>query len=149
MSGQPIPSSISMAAAYLTDEQALEKLVTPIPNNQQLKEALKPGFAGDVNIYHAGTRTARYVRADGKLAVCFILTEVSQQEAQAIGAKDVAIVGSDPPKHHTETATGVVHHGMAHRRRPGPRRRHHPGRVRADPSIAAAVAADGVGPASP
>lgn len=108
MSGQPMPSSISMAAAYLTDEQAVEKLVTPIPNNQQLKEALKPGFAGDVNIYHAGTRTARYVRADGKLAVCFILTEVSQQEAQAIGAAFDKVKAKDTGYPAFETAVRSV-----------------------------------------
>jgi hypothetical protein len=77
--------SISMAAANLTDISALEKLLAPIPNNQPLREALKPGFAGSADIYHAETRTVRYLRADGKLAVCFILTDVSQQEAQAVG----------------------------------------------------------------
>jgi hypothetical protein len=79
-------ASISMAAANLTDEAALENLLGAIPNNQQLREALKPGFAGSADIYHAQTRTVRYLRADGKLAVCFILTDVSQPEAQAVGA---------------------------------------------------------------
>jgi hypothetical protein len=79
--------SISMAAANLGDVQALENLLAPIPNNQQLREVLKPGFAGSVDIYHAATRVVRYVRADGKLAVCFILTDVSQQEAQAVGVE--------------------------------------------------------------
>jgi hypothetical protein len=79
--------SISMAAANLADEAALGNLLASIPNNQQLREALKPGFAGSADIYHAQTRTVRYVRADGKLAVCFILTDVSQQEAQAVAAE--------------------------------------------------------------
>jgi len=78
--------SISMAAANLTDVSALDELLSPIPNNQALRDSLKPGFAGSADIYHAQTRTVRYLRADGKLAVCFILTDVSQQEAEAVGA---------------------------------------------------------------
>ncbi|MGY3358342.1 MFS family permease [Bradyrhizobium sp. GM0.4] len=44
----------------------------------------------------------------------------------------------------------LVHDGLAHRRRAGAGRRHHPGRVCADPAVAAAGAgvADGVGEAS-
>lgn len=76
-----------MAAANLADVTAVDKLLTPIPNNQPLRDALKPGFAGSADIYHAETRTVRYLRADGKLAVCFILTDVSQQEAQAVGTE--------------------------------------------------------------
>lgn len=76
-----------MAAANLNDAAALDNLLSPIPNNQQLREALKPGFAGSADIYHADTRTVRYLRGDGKLVVCFILTDVSQQEAEAVGAE--------------------------------------------------------------
>lgn len=74
-----------MSAAKLDDAEALEKLLAPIPNNQPLREALKPGFAGSADIYHAQSRTVRCVRADGKLVVCFILADVSEQEAQAVG----------------------------------------------------------------
>ena len=74
-----------MAAANLSDVSALDKLLSPIPNNQALRDSLQPGFAGSADIYHAQTRTGRYLRADGKLVVCFILTDVSQQEAQAVG----------------------------------------------------------------
>lgn len=74
-----------MSAANLSDVSALDKLLSPIPNNQALRDSLQPGFAGSADIYHAQTRTARYLRADGKLVVCFILTDVSQQEAQAVG----------------------------------------------------------------
>ena len=74
-----------MAAANLTDAVALDRLLSPIPNNQPLRDSLQPGFAGSVDIYHAESRTGRYLRADGKLVVCFILTDVSQQEAQAVG----------------------------------------------------------------
>ena len=38
----------------------------------------------------------------------------------------------------------LLHHGVADRRRAGPGRRHHPGRVRADPAERAAADADGV-----
>lgn len=74
-----------MAAANLTDASALDRLLSPIPNNQPLRDSLQPGFAGSADIYHAQSRTGRYLRADGKLVVCFILTDVSQQEAQAVG----------------------------------------------------------------
>ena len=79
--------SISMAAAKLSDVSALDRLLSPIPNSRALREALQPGFAGSADIYHAETRTVRYLRADGNLAVCFILTDVSQQEAEAVGAE--------------------------------------------------------------
>ena len=42
-------------------------------------------------------------------------------------------------------AARLLHHGLAHRRRAGSGRRHHPGGVRADTAVAAAVVADGVG----
>ncbi len=39
---------------------------------------------------------------------------------------------------------GFLHHGVADRCCAGPGRRHHPGRVRADPAVGAAAGADGV-----
>jgi hypothetical protein len=78
-------ATISMAAAKLKDAFAVERLVSATPDANRLRPLLKPGFAGAVDAYHAGTRTARYIRADGDLVVCFILTDVSQQEAQAVG----------------------------------------------------------------
>ena len=41
-------------------------------------------------------------------------------------------------------ALGSYTHGLAHRRRAGPCRRHHPGRVRADPADPAAAAGHGI-----
>src|ERR1700728_1752167 len=85
---EEIPSmqgTISMAAAKLKDAFAVERLVSASPDAERLRPLLKPGFAGAVDGYHAVTRTARYIRADGDLVVCFILTDVSQQEAQAVG----------------------------------------------------------------
>ncbi len=78
-------ATISMAAAKLKDAFAVERLVSATPDADRLRPVLKPGFAGAVDAYHAATRTARYIRADGDLVVCFILTDVSQQEAQAVG----------------------------------------------------------------
>jgi len=77
--------TISMAAAKLKDAVAVERLVAASPGAHRLRPLLKPGFAGAVDGYHAATRTARYVRADGDLVVCFVLSGVSQQEAMAVG----------------------------------------------------------------
>ena len=77
--------TISMAAAKLLDAVAVERLVASSPDATQLRPLLKPGFAGAVDGYHAATRTARYIRADGQMVVCFILTDVSQHEAMAVG----------------------------------------------------------------
>jgi hypothetical protein len=85
---EEIPSmqgTISMAAAKLNDAFAVERLVSATPDADRLRTVLKPGFSGAIDAYHAGTRTARYIRADADLVVCFILTDVSQQEAQAVG----------------------------------------------------------------
>jgi hypothetical protein len=77
--------TISMAAAKLMDAVAVERLVAASPDAHRLRPLLKPGFAGAIDGYHAPTRTARYVRADGDLVVCFVLSGVSQQEAMAVG----------------------------------------------------------------
>jgi hypothetical protein len=77
--------TISMAAAKLNDAVAVERLVAGSPDADRLRPLIKPGFAGAVDAYHAHTRTARYIRADADLVVCFILTDVSQQEARAVG----------------------------------------------------------------
>jgi hypothetical protein len=82
--GVHMQGSISMAAASLDDAKALQNMLTAIPNSQPLAEALKPGFAGSADIYHAATRTARYLRADGKFVVCFVLSDVTEQEAMAV-----------------------------------------------------------------
>jgi hypothetical protein len=77
--------TISMAVAKLLDAPAVERLVAASPDAAQLRPMLKPGFSGAIDGYHGATRTARYIRADGQMVVCFILTDVSQQEAIAIG----------------------------------------------------------------
>jgi hypothetical protein len=77
--------TISMAAAKLLDAVAVERLVAASPDASRLRPLLKPGFAGAVDGYHAATRTARYIRADGHMVACFVLTDVSQQEAMAVG----------------------------------------------------------------
>jgi len=77
--------TISMAAAKLMDAVAVERLVAASPDAERLRPLLKPGFAGAVDGYHAATHTARYIRADGDLVVCFVLAGVSQAEAMAVG----------------------------------------------------------------
>ena len=97
--------SISMSAASLNDVKALDALLTPIPNNQPLRDALKPGFAGSVDLYHAASRTAHYIRADGKFVVCFILADVTQMEAMAV-REELSLV--KVPDLHLETFKEVV-----------------------------------------
>src|SRR5580698_9058391 len=84
--GEPsMQGTISMAAAKLRDAVAVERLVAASPDAERLRALIKPGFAGAVDGYNAATRTARYIRSDGELVVCFILADVSQQEASAVG----------------------------------------------------------------
>jgi hypothetical protein len=80
-----MPVTLSMAAAKLKDAVAVERLVAASPDAARLRPLLKPDFAGAVDSYHAASRTARYIKADGDLVVCLILSEVSQQEARAVG----------------------------------------------------------------
>jgi hypothetical protein len=49
-----------------------------------LKELLQPGFSFRRDWYNEPTRTARYLRSDGEMVVCYTVTGISRNEAIAI-----------------------------------------------------------------
>ena len=72
------------AAARLDDTEGLERFLAEMPQPDALRPLLQPGQTRRVEQYEAGARTARYLLNDGVWFVCFVVTDLSLEEARAI-----------------------------------------------------------------
>jgi hypothetical protein len=89
--GTNINTKIQLARARLDDSTAMDVLLAPIPNGDQLRQRLLTRTSGRTQGYHEETRTARYVVSDGQLVLCFTVTDLTIEQAATIATKCDAI----------------------------------------------------------
>lgn len=75
------------ASANMNDAAAIETLLAPIKNGEQLRKILKPGHTGRTQGYDKGTRTARYLMSDGTMVVCYTVADITLEQAATIAAE--------------------------------------------------------------
>lgn len=90
-------TKIHVAMARLDDSTAMDALVAPIPNGEQLRQSLLTRTSGRRHGYHEETRTARYVVPDGELVLCLTVTDLTLQQAATIAAECDAITEWEYP----------------------------------------------------
>ena len=76
-----------VAYARLNDAVALDTMIGPIHNGEQLRAILKPGWTGRTQGYHQETQAARYIVCDGEIAMCCTLNGVSLEQAAEVAAE--------------------------------------------------------------
>jgi len=72
------------AATRLDDDDGVERFLAGMPKSEALRPMLKPGRTYRAEQYDKDSRTARYLLADGVWLVCFVVTDISLEEARAI-----------------------------------------------------------------
>jgi hypothetical protein len=64
----------------------MAKFLSPIPNGEQLAEVLKDRKPVSTRAYQDETWTARFVESDGKIVVCFTVSDITIDQAEMIEA---------------------------------------------------------------
>lgn len=80
-------SKIFKSLARLDDEAALTEMLRPIRERELVKASLLKQESGRRQGYDKATRTARYIVSDGKVALCFTVTNVSLDQSAQIAAE--------------------------------------------------------------
>ncbi len=78
--------AIVITTARLDDEAEMAKFLSPIPNAEQLTEVLKDRKPVSTRAYEDETWTARFVECDGKLVMCFTVSDITIDQAEMIEA---------------------------------------------------------------
>ena len=104
-------TTILAAGARLDDPTAMDALIAPLPNGEQLRQKLRQSLLTRTPMrtkaYHEETRTARYVVSDGEHVVCFTVTDVTLEQATAIAAECSAMTVWDLPEFHAAAARAL------------------------------------------
>ena len=97
------------ARAQLDDDDALSNLLRPIREAELLRTSLLLGKSGRRQGYDETTRTARYIVSDGKVVVCFTVTNVSLRQSAEIATECDSITewGSSAFRAAVERAMGT------------------------------------------
>lgn len=82
---------ILKSTARLDDEEGKERFLATLGKNADgLRPQLKPGALLHLEQYEKETQTARYLKTDGAIYICFIVIGVTLEQAQ-----DIAIASRD------------------------------------------------------
>lgn len=100
-------TTILAAGARLDDPTAMDALIAPIPNGEQLRQILLTRTPTRRRAYHKETRTARWVVSDGEQVVCFTVTDLTFEQAVAIGVECYAITVWDVPEFHAAASRAL------------------------------------------
>jgi len=73
--------------ARLDDNADLMNFLLPIPDGEQLAKVLEAGDPVSTRAYEDETETARFVESDGKVVMCFKLTDITIDQAEMIEAE--------------------------------------------------------------
>jgi hypothetical protein len=65
----------------------LAKFLSPIPNGGELAKVLEGGRPVSTRAYDDATQTARFVESDGSTVVCFMVTDITIDQAEMITAE--------------------------------------------------------------
>jgi hypothetical protein len=79
-----LATKLHYAEILLTDWIMLDAMIETMPDGAELRGRLRRGYRGVVHRYYADTRTAFTISADGTIAQCFEVCEVTPQEALQI-----------------------------------------------------------------
>ena len=77
-------TTIRMATARLDDAVSMTAFLAPIPNGQQLGEALKNRASFSSRAYDDDTWTAVFVDSDGTFVKSFTVTDITIDQAEMI-----------------------------------------------------------------
>jgi hypothetical protein len=103
-------TEILIAGARLDDSTAMDALIAPIPNSEQLRQILSTGSRqGLYHVYDAETRTARYIASDGRGVLRFTVTDLTPEQAATIAAecRDITVWNGPAFQTAVERALGV------------------------------------------
>jgi hypothetical protein len=81
--------------APLDDGAEMTNFLSPIPNGEQLAEVLYNREPVSTRAYEDETQTARFVECDGKMVMCFTVTDITIDQAEMIEAEWEGICGLD------------------------------------------------------
>jgi hypothetical protein len=79
-------TTISCATARLDDVPAMTGFLSAIPNSEELAKLLRSREAISSRAYDDETFTARFVASDGRVVKCFVVTDVTIDQAEMIAA---------------------------------------------------------------
>ncbi len=79
-------TAIVTTTARLDDEAEMAKFLSPIPNGEQLAEVLKGTKPVSTRAYEDEAWTARFVESDGKIVMCFTVSNITIDQAEMIEA---------------------------------------------------------------
>ncbi len=79
-------SRIAVTSARLDDAGEMAEFLLPIPNGEDLKKLLEARRAVTSRAYDDDTGTARFVVSDGDVVKCFLITDITIDQAEMIAA---------------------------------------------------------------
>ncbi len=80
-------TGIITTTAHLDDDAEMAKFLLPIPNGEQLAKVLEDRKPVSTRAYEDETQTARFVESDGKVVMCFLVTDITIDQAEMITAE--------------------------------------------------------------
>ncbi|MGA2862323.1 MAG: hypothetical protein ABSF31_11285 [Steroidobacteraceae bacterium] len=78
---------IVTTTARLDDDAELARFLAPIPNGEQLAEVLADRKPVSTRAYDDETETARFVESDGDIVKCFMVADITIDQAEMITAE--------------------------------------------------------------
>jgi hypothetical protein len=88
-------AQIITTTARLDDEVEMRKFLTPMPNGEQLANVLEDRKPVSTRAYEDEPRTGRFVESDGKIVMCFMVTDITIDQAEMIEAEWEGICALD------------------------------------------------------
>jgi hypothetical protein len=79
----------------LDDDAEMAKFLLPIPNGEQLGKVLEDRRPVSTRAYDDETQTARFVESDGDIVKCFMVTDITIDQAELITAEWEGICALD------------------------------------------------------
>ena len=80
-------TGIVTTTAHLDDDAEMAKFLSPIPNGEQLAKVLADRKPVSTRAYEDETQTARFVESDGRVVMCFMVTDITIDQAEMITAE--------------------------------------------------------------
>jgi hypothetical protein len=91
---------VLMGTARLDDAEGIERFIASTPNGESLRAKLRPGERDRIEHYDKAARTARYLMIDGVSFVCFVVTDISLEDARKIARQTDLMVEWSIPNFH-------------------------------------------------
>jgi hypothetical protein len=80
---------ISVTTAHLQDDREMAAFLAPIPNSDALAKILHLREPATSRAYDDDTWTARFVVSDGDVVKCFVVTDITIDQAEMIAASSI------------------------------------------------------------